>query len=136
MEAGDIRGQRMQAAQVKDRLKSGSTSLRRVLQEAQSDDAIGGMRVLDLLESLPGIGKDEARRIMKRLGIAESALVRELKVAQRAALESEHRQPTGVVGSTPSRDYEDEDEDEGEGTAPEERGHPDAGYGIEDWDRR
>src|SRR5260370_19405158 len=92
-----IRGQRRQRAEVKDRLKDGSTSLSQVLQEAQGDDVMSGMRVSALLESLPGIGKARARQIMNRLGIAESGLVRELNAAQRAALESEHGRPTGAV---------------------------------------
>ena len=92
-----IRGQRRQRAEVKDRLKRGSTSLSQVLQEAQADDVISGMRVSALLESLPGIGKAKARQIMNRLGIAESGLVRELSAAQRSALESEHGRPTGAV---------------------------------------
>jgi ribosomal protein S13 len=88
---------RRQRAEVKDRLKRGSTSLSEVLQEAQADDVISGMRVSALLESLPGIGNAEARQIMTRLGIAESELVRELSARQRTALENGHGRPTGVA---------------------------------------
>jgi ribosomal protein S13 len=88
---------RRQRAEVKDGLKRGSTSLSQVLQEAQAQDVISGMRVSALLESLPGIGKAEARQIMTRLGIAESGLVRELSAVQRTALENEHGRPTGVA---------------------------------------
>jgi S13-like H2TH domain len=134
-----IHDQRMQRAEAKDRLKRGSTSLGQVLQEAQTDDVIRGMRVLDLLQSLPGIGEAEARQIMNRLGIADSGLVGELNAAQRIALESELDRPTGVVGSTPDRDYEgydDDEDDEDEGVAPEAMPHDGGDYGIEDWDRR
>jgi ribosomal protein S13 len=87
---------RHQRAEVKDRLKRGSTSLSEVLQEAQTDDVISGMRVSALLESLPGIGKDEARQIMKKLCLAESGLVRELNTEQRTALENQHVRPTWI----------------------------------------
>lgn len=130
MESDHIRDQRMRRDEVMDRLKRGSTTLSRILQEAQADDAIGGMRVAALLESLPGIGEAEARHIMNRLGIAQSGLVRELSAAQRTALENEHSGPTEVIGSTPTRDYEDDEDIE-----PEETPQNGEGYGIEDWDR-
>jgi len=138
-----IRDQRMQRAEVEDRLKRGSTSLSQVLQEAQADGVISGMRVSTLLESLPGIGKAGARQIMDKLGIAESGLVRELSVGQRAALENEYGRLTVLAGSTPGRDQdhevevevEVEDEDEDEDIAPEEMPYNGEGYGIEDWDR-
>jgi hypothetical protein len=133
LEPRRIRDQRMQRAEVKYRLKRGSTSLSQVLQEAQADDVISGMRVSTLLESLPGIGKARARQIMNKLGIAESGFVRELSAGQRTALENEHGRLSVLVGSTPGQD--DEYEDYGEDIAPEEMPHNGEGYGIEDWDR-
>ncbi len=47
------------------------------------------MRVVDLLQSMPGLGKVRARQIMERLGIAESRRVRGLGAKQVAALERE-----------------------------------------------
>ena len=47
------------------------------------------MRVIDLLQSMPGLGKVRARQMMERLGIAESRRVRGLGVNQVAALERE-----------------------------------------------
>jgi hypothetical protein len=141
MEPHSIRDQHTQRAEVKDQLKRGSTSLSQVLQEAQADDVISGMQVSALLESLPGIGKARGRQIMNRLGIAESALVRELSAEQRRALEGEQGRPTGLVGSGPGRSDqdethdEDEDEDYDEDIAPDEIPHNGEGYGIEEWDR-
>ena len=139
MEPHGIRDQRTQRAEVKEQLKRGSTSLSQVLQEAQADDVISGMRVSALLESLPGIGKARGRQIMNRLGIAESALVRELSAEQRRALEGEQGRPTSLVGSRPGRSHQDEtrdeDDDYDEDIAPDEISPSPAGYGIEEWDR-
>ena len=44
------------------------------------------MRVIDLLQSMPGLGKVRARQTMERLGIAESRRVRGLGTKQVAAL--------------------------------------------------
>ncbi|MGH3319139.1 MAG: integration host factor, actinobacterial type [Streptosporangiaceae bacterium] len=80
---------RRQRAEVKNRLKHSNTSLAEVLEEGQTNDIIGKMKVSALLESLPGVGKVRARQIMDRLGIAESRRVRGLGANQRAALEQE-----------------------------------------------
>jgi hypothetical protein len=80
---------RKERAEVKKRLKHGSTSLSQVLKDGQSDDIVGKMKVSALLESVPGIGKVRAGQIMERLGIAESRRVRGLGANQRAALENE-----------------------------------------------
>ena len=47
------------------------------------------MRVIDLLQSMPGLGKVRARQVMERLRIAESRRVRGLGSKQVAALERE-----------------------------------------------
>ena len=80
---------RKERAEVKNRLKRGSTTLPQVLKDGKSDDVIGKMKVSALLESLPGVGKVRAKQIMERLGIAESRRVRGLGANQRAALEQE-----------------------------------------------
>jgi transposase len=80
---------RKERAEVKNRLKRGSTTLPQVLKEGQTDDVIGKMKVSALLESMPGVGKVRAKQIMERLGIAESRRVRGLGANQRTALENE-----------------------------------------------
>ena len=80
---------RKERAEVKNRLKHGSTTLPQVLKEGQTADVIGKMKVSALLESMPGVGKVRARQIMERLGIAESRRVRGLGTNQRTALETE-----------------------------------------------
>ena len=55
-----------------------------------SDDALfGKIKVVSLLEAMPGVGKVRARQIMTRLGIAENRRVKGLGVNQRQALEDE-----------------------------------------------
>ena len=55
--------------------------------QGQQNEVIGKMRVIDLLQSMPGLGKVRARQTMERLGIAESRRVRGLGTKQVAALE-------------------------------------------------
>jgi transposase len=73
-------------AELKERLKMGSISLAELFEQAESDDIIGKLKVLALLESLPGIGKVKARRVMEDIGISESRRVRGLGEQQRKAL--------------------------------------------------
>ncbi len=80
---------RRERAEVKNRLKHAGGSLVEVLHEGQQNEVIGKMRVVDLLQSVPGLGKVRARQVMERLGIAESRRVRGLGSKQVAALERE-----------------------------------------------
>ncbi len=80
---------RRERAEVKNRLKNAGGSILDVLSEGQSNEVIGKMRVVDLLQSMPGLGKVRARQVMERLGIAESRRVRGLGTKQVAALQRE-----------------------------------------------
>jgi DNA uptake protein ComE-like DNA-binding protein len=71
-------------AEVKARLKMGSLSLAEAL--AATDATIGKLKVVSLLESLPGVGKVKARRIMEEIGIADNRRVQGLGAQQKAAL--------------------------------------------------
>ena len=73
-------------AELKDRLKMGSITLGEVLDQAAEDEIVGKTKVLAVLESLPGVGKVKARRLMEEIGIAESRRLRGLGDQQRAAL--------------------------------------------------
>ncbi|MHB8466312.1 MAG: integration host factor, actinobacterial type [Acidimicrobiales bacterium] len=77
---------RRQRAELKDKLKMGSVTLRELLDQATSDDVIGKMKVLAVLESLPGLGKVKARRLMEEIGISETRRVQGLGANQRHAL--------------------------------------------------
>jgi len=80
---------RRERAEVKNRLKNSGASISDVLAQGQVNEVIGKMKVLDLLQSVPGLGKVRARQVMERLGIAESRRVRGLGAKQVAALERE-----------------------------------------------
>ncbi|MFC5999754.1 integration host factor, actinobacterial type [Quadrisphaera sp. GCM10027208] len=77
---------RRERAEVKNRLKYSQGSLRDVIDEGQQNDVVGKMKVSALLESLPGVGKVRARRIMAEIGISESRRVRGLGSHQIKAL--------------------------------------------------
>jgi transposase len=77
---------RRERAAVKNRLKYSSGSLAQVIEEGKSDPVVGKMKVTELLESMPGVGRVRARAIMAEVGIAESRRVRGLGSNQIAAL--------------------------------------------------
>jgi hypothetical protein len=73
-------------AELKERLKMGQLSLGDALSSADSDDVVGKLKVVTLLESLPRVGKVKARKVMEEIGIAENRRVRGLGAQQRQAL--------------------------------------------------
>ncbi|HLG67974.1 MAG TPA: integration host factor, actinobacterial type [Acidimicrobiales bacterium] len=77
---------RRERAEVKEKLKLGSMSLSEVLSKADSDETVGKMKVVSVLESLPGLGKVKARRVMETVGIADSRRLQGLGAKQRAEL--------------------------------------------------
>jgi predicted N-acetyltransferase YhbS len=80
-------------AEIKERLKRSGASLAEVLAQGETDDVIGKMRVSAVLESMPGVGKARAQRIMERLEISPTRRVRGLGAKQRTALEREFAKP-------------------------------------------
>ena len=76
-------------AELKVRLKSSGTSLDDVLADGDHDEVIGKMKVVAVLEAMPGVGKVRAQKIMERLEISPSRRVRGLGVKQRQALVKE-----------------------------------------------
>ena len=73
-------------AELKERLKMGSITLSELLAQAEGDEIVAKMKVLAVLESLPGVGKVKARRTMDEIGISETRRVRGLGAQQREAL--------------------------------------------------
>lgn len=73
-------------AAVKERLKSGELTFTGVLDLAARDELVAGIKVVAILESLPGVGKVTARRTMAEVGIADSRRLRGLGDQQRKAL--------------------------------------------------
>jgi len=79
---------RRKRAELKEQLKSGRTSLKELL-ERTGDDIVGKMKVSTVLESLPGVGRVRARKIMEKLDISDSRRVRGLGLKQKENLLSE-----------------------------------------------
>jgi len=76
---------RRKRAEIKEQLKSGRTSLKDLL-ERTGDEIVGKMKVSTVLESLPGVGRVRARKIMERLDISESRRMRGLGAKQKGNL--------------------------------------------------
>jgi hypothetical protein len=71
-------------ADIKARLKMGSLTLSEAL---NSDDTnVGKLKVVSLLESLPGVGKVKARKVMDEVGIADNRRIQGLGTQQRQSL--------------------------------------------------
>jgi hypothetical protein len=79
---------RKKRAELKDQLKTGRLRLGDILARKE-DDTVAKMRVSSVLESLPGVGKVRARKLMERLDISASRRVRGLGAKQKEALLAE-----------------------------------------------
>jgi len=77
---------RRQRAELKEKLKMGSLNLKELLDLSERDEVVGKIKVLTVLESLPGLGKVKARRLMDQIGISETRRLRGLGSQQRDAL--------------------------------------------------
>lgn len=77
---------RKSRAELKERLKRGGTTLKQVLIDAESDEALAKLKVSALLEALPGVGKVRSAALMDQFDIAASRRVRGLGDRQRKAL--------------------------------------------------
>ena len=60
---------RKKRAELKGELKSGKRTLKDVLARS-GDDIVGKMKVSNVLESLPGVGKVRAQKLMEELDIS------------------------------------------------------------------
>jgi hypothetical protein len=70
----------------KNRLRRGGISLGQAMQEAETDHALARMKLSELLQALPAVGKLGARDIMTQLGIAPTRRLGTLTDRQRTAL--------------------------------------------------
>lgn len=83
---GKAAAARAARAAAKEQLKSGTLSVADLISSGDGDSAIARMKVSEMLEALPGIGRVRAAAIMDELGIAASRRLRGLGVHQRRAL--------------------------------------------------
>jgi ribosomal protein S13 len=76
----------------KDHLKAGRLTLSELLSKADKDEIVGKMKVVSVLEALPGTGKVKAHRLMEQIGISETRRLQGLGAKQRESLlEAVHR---------------------------------------------
>ena len=73
-------------AALKVRLKSSGATVADVLDSGDTDEVIGKMKVVAVLEAMPGVGKVRAAKLMETLEISPSRRVRGLGAKQREAL--------------------------------------------------
>ena len=71
-------------AEIKARLKMGTMTLKEALDSEAAN--VGKLKCVSMLESLPGVGKVKARRLMSEIGIADNRRVQGLGQQQRKAL--------------------------------------------------
>ena len=69
---------RKRRAEVKAQIKSGEHNIDSVLTLAGTDEAVGKMRVKELLESFTGVGKIRANTMMERLNISPTRRIQGL----------------------------------------------------------
>ena len=93
---------RRERAEIKDHLKSGRVTLRELLVKAESDEIVGKMKVLAVLEALPGTGKVKARRLMEHVGISETRRLQGLGAKQREALLEAAARPCSSSSAGPA----------------------------------
>ncbi|MCL2680207.1 MAG: integration host factor [Coriobacteriia bacterium] len=72
-------------ADLRKKLKEGTVSFLDVMKRAD-DPTVARMKVLTLLESLPGYGKARAQAVLDQVGIAQTRKVQGLGSRQRAEL--------------------------------------------------
>lgn len=88
---------RKRRAEVKAQIKSGHLSIDDVLQIALTDEAIGKMRVKELLESLSGVGKVRVVALMERLCISPTRRIQGLGRHQVKELRQEFLKPDMTI---------------------------------------
>jgi len=72
-------------AALRAQVKSGEKSIAEVL-SAVDDPVVDKIKVINLIESLPGYGKAKATKLLEELGISETRRVKGLGERQKAAL--------------------------------------------------
>jgi hypothetical protein len=77
---------RRERAKLCAQIKCQEATLSEVVQSAHESEIAGGLRVLALVQSLPGYGSSKARMLLYRLRISESRRIRGLGVRQRERL--------------------------------------------------
>lgn len=81
---------RKERAEIKKKLKAGQLTVGDILKRAD-DEIYGKMTVKSVIESVPGVGKLRAAKIMEEIGISPSRRVKGLGPKQISALKEDPR---------------------------------------------
>ena len=81
--AAEVRSQR---DQLKGGIGSGETLLGEVLGRADAEEGFGGIKLLSLMDCVPGLGKVRGRRLLGDLGWAETMKLGELSGGEQGEL--------------------------------------------------
>jgi hypothetical protein len=73
-------------AEVKEKLKAGAVTFAELCDQAATDDVVGKMKVLSVLESLPRVGKVKARNLLAYAGVSDTRRLQGLGKNQREKL--------------------------------------------------
>jgi len=84
-------------AGIKMKLKNKDLSVRDVLELGNTDHIVGKMRVRELLESVPGVGKIRAASLMEKLGISLTRKIQGLGTHQMVSLMREFPMPSTLM---------------------------------------
>ena len=79
---------RKERAEIRVKLAKSEVLLSELLNRLD-DDSVGKMKVITVIEAMPGIGKVKARRLMQKVGIHEGRRLRGLGSKQKAQLVEE-----------------------------------------------
>ncbi len=88
---------RKRRAEVKAQIKDGTLTIDQVITLAQRDEAVGKMRVKELLESLSGVGKVRVVSLMERLNISPTRRIQGLGKHQIKELRQEFMKPDMTI---------------------------------------
>jgi guanylate kinase len=85
---------RQERARVKEEIRRGAISFSQFIESAQQNPVLAKMRVVELLESLPGYGKIRAQAVMEKFEISPTRRVQGLGRHQLSSLLKEFEIPT------------------------------------------
>ena len=88
---------RRSRADAKEQVRTGKLKISQVFELAVTNQAIAKMRISELIEALPGVGKVRAANILERLEISPTRRIQGLGVLQVQKLKREFAPPTGVI---------------------------------------
>jgi guanylate kinase len=88
---------RQARAKLKEKIRTGEISVPDAIDFAKGDSALAKMRVIELLESIPGLGKIRAATMIEKLGVSPTRRLQGLGVLQLQKIKKEFGPMSGAV---------------------------------------